>query len=308
MANSPKQLEDETRILERRRDDGAGVDDATLILKPASGAAGEPPDDGAGEETTILRPPPAGAGGSEIDRTVARIRSLRADGRTGEAFKELNRAVREHGTQPALKTLRYELGEALLERDAAEEKTASRMHAAPPPAPAPPAGAPEPAAPAVFDPTIRSASAVVPRRRKRPGPPVAHSHRGLVAAALALAAVFALLVFVLTRQGPARKGPVATEDSAARLAPGSVAIDAVPWAELVSLESPGAAEPPPAPPSRFTPVILRLPPGEYRITLRYPPTGQVEERLVRVESEVRLDERVTFQELDGRQYFARVGW
>lgn len=291
------------------------------------------------ENTTLLRSTPAAAEnavdeGLDLDKTLGSIRALCDEGRAGEALKELNLALQEYGPQPELKTLRYKLGEALLERDAEEEETASRMFEAfeepqqpPQPQPADPgaaaaagnaAAAPEPADRGLHDATIRSASAVQPPP-ERPAPPVAQSHRGMLAVALVLAAVFALLVWILTRDGNLPDiTDLRTEDVAARdLSPGSVAIDAVPWAEIVDLEQPGAEEAPPIPPSRFTPVILPLLPGDYVITLRYPPTGEERELTVRVETDARVDQRVVFPldtaspvgaPLDGAEYFQRIGW
>ena len=322
-------------------EDAPSDDDATLRLPPAApkkrailartGAASESPTgtrpvpQGGSENTTLLRSSSAPAAVAEpLEKTLGSIRALRDEGRAGEALKQLNLAFREFGEEPALKTLRYELSEALLARDA-EEETASRMFEAlaePAPAGEPAAAAtaapaPQPAARGLHHATIRSASAVPPRP-ERPGPPVAQPHRGMLAGALVLAAVFALLIWILTRHEPGTGavGPAAADGGTAGLPGGSVAIDAVPWAEIAGLEQPGVDEAP-IPPSRFTPVILQLPPGGYVITLRYPPTGEEQTLPVRVESGVRVDRRVTFRldpaspdgaPLDGKQYFERVGW
>ena len=61
-------------------------------------------------------------------------------------------------------------------------------------------------------------------------------------------------------------------------------------------------------PSRFTPVVLELPPGSYRISLRCPPLGAAKEIEVEVPSGGRREHRVTFEELDGKRYFEKVGW
>ncbi len=274
---------------------------------------------------------PAGAGDGQppaavaLDETLRTIRSLRDDGRAGEALKQLNRAVREYGPQPTLRILRDELGEALLEQDAEQEESASQMFEVEPavdeapgqPAVAPP-GATAPGAAGVLaetpmrglaDATIRSFEPPAEAARERPEPPTAHPTRNMVAVGLILAAVFAALVFVLTRKGPTGERQLKVEDvAAADLSPGSLALDAVPWAEIVGLENPALEEAPPISPSRFTPVVLSLPPGEYWITLRYPPTGQVEERVVRVDSDVRVEQRVIFEDLDAQAYFERAGW
>ncbi len=132
----------------------------------------------------------------------------------------------------------------------------------------------------------------------------------MVVVGLVLVAVFAALVFVLTRNGTVgERAQLEVEDvAAADLSPGSLALDAVPWAEIVAFENPAVEESVPISPSRFTPVILSLPPGEYWITLRYPPTGHVEERVIRVDSDALVEERVIFESLDAETYFERIGW
>ncbi len=261
------------------------------------------------------------SGAAALDESLRTIRALRDDGRAGEALERLNRAVREFGAQPTLRILRDELGEALLEQDAEQEESASQMfevasavNAVPvPPAGPPPGGVPDLAAApmrGLADATIRSFEPPAEVAPDRPEPPTAHPTRIMVAVGLILVTVFAALIFVLTREGPvAERRKLEVEDvAAADLSPGSLVLDAVPWAEIVALENPAVEEAPPISPSRFTPVILRLPPGEYWITLRYPPTGQVEERVVRVESDDRVEQRIIFESLDAQAYFERIGW
>ncbi len=132
----------------------------------------------------------------------------------------------------------------------------------------------------------------------------------MLVVAVVLVAVFGSLVYLLTREGGVAVAPVpeAQDVAASALSPGTLAIDAAPWAEIVHLENPAADEPPVISPSRFTPVVLSLPPGEYRVTLRCPPTGREEERVVKVESDLRADLRVNFEDLDAEQYFERMGW
>ncbi len=264
--------------------------------------------------------PPA-ADSADLEKTLSNIRALRDDGRTGAALERLNRAVRELGPRPELQTLRYELGEALLARDAEEEDSASRSFELPPstgPATTVVSAAPPASAATVADApirglpdaTIRSIEPTSSTASGRPAPPTAHPTRHMVVVGVILVAVFAALVFLLNRKQTVSKRQVLeTQDVAASdLSPGSLAIDAVPWAEIASLENPAASDQPAISPSQFTPVVLRLPPGEYRITLRHPPSGLEEEKVVRVESDVRTDLRVTFETLDAEQYFERIGW
>ena len=272
------------------------------VLHAGAERAGEP---GAGNAGATMGAAPS----RDLDATLRTIRALRDDGRTGEAFERLNLAVRQFGPEPTLRTLRDELGEALLERDAAEGSRRLEPRSAQAPA-ARPAAPPLAEAPIrdLSDAPIRGVAAPARADSDRPEPPAAHPTRGMVAVGLILSAVFAVLVYLLTREdGAGRQHPVEVA-AVPESAPGSLALDAVPWAEIVALENPAVDEEVPISPSRFTPVILSLPPGEYRITLRYPPTGQAEERIVHVDSDVRTFERVAFENLDAEQYFERAGW
>ena len=258
------------------------------------------------EDATMVSQPAAADRSSELDKTLRTIRRLRDDGRAGAAFEALNRAVREYGSEPALRTLRHEIGEALLAREA-EEESGSRMFESLRQTSAS-AGKPQAPPPRLSDATIRSVDAVRAPFPQRPAPPVSHSNRNLIAAGVVLALVFAALVFFLTREQPEAETAAPIGQPAAAVSPGSVVIDAVPWAEIVSLVDPEAEEDPPISPSGFTPVVLSLPPGEYRIVLRYPPTGQEEERVVRVESGVSVDLRLIFESYDAKRYFKQIGW
>ncbi len=294
-----------------------------------------------GEESTVLLRPGSGAAPA-IDRETAiaqaveRIRSLRDAGRAGDALEQLQQAVRDYGNLPLLQTLRHELGEALLARDAEEEETASQMFdavdlptavdtlqtqgavpraavVAAPPVPVSPVvpDLPQPSSspPGLSEMTMRSASSVALPATERAGPPVAHSNRTLIVVGWILAAVLALTVAFLSRQGSIANKALEVQDVvAADLSPGVLVIDALPWGEVVSLENPVLEEAPPLHPSRFTPVTLRVPPGEYRITVRYPPTGQTEERVVEVTSDAQIEERIRFTDFDGDNYFEQIGW
>ncbi len=319
------------------RETAASEDSTTMIREPVlpgglrSGTSSDAPESGAPSAVQ-------GPDSSNLDETLRTIRALRDDGRAGEAFERLNQAVREFGGKSQLLSLRHELTEALLEQDA-DEETASQMFeiastdhvaqtelpdttSAPPPEASDVAQQPEAVAlggppeldeasiRGLSDATIRSLESPASPVRDRPGPPTAHPTRNMVLLGLVLVVVFAALVFLLNRNGGGfERESVESEDvAAADLSPGLLALDAVPWGEIVSLENPAAEEPPPISPSRFTPVIMSLPPGEYTVSLRYPPTGRVEERVIRIDSDTRVDERVIFENLDAKAYFQRVGW
>ncbi len=319
--------------LETRRRELAqttATEESTLLLQPTSPS----------QPTTmvILPADPAVA----VAPAVERIRGLRDTGQAGEALKELNQAVRDFGDLSVLQTLRYELGEALLKRDAEEEETASQMFEAverptvgeqqilgdaqpilpsiPSSARATPTGRGEfappspqsssaPPRPGLLDATIRSSSSLELPSTERAGPPVAHSNRNMILVGWILAAVLALVVYVLSRQNSMENHALEVQDVvAADLSPGVLLIDAVPWGEIIGLVNSDLEEAPALQPSRFTPVVLRLPPGEYRITVRYPPSGRTEERVVTMTSDVQVEEHITFSDFDSDRYFEQIGW
>ncbi|MEM7588423.1 MAG: hypothetical protein AAF560_33855, partial [Acidobacteriota bacterium] len=307
-------------------------------------------DAAASEEQPVQRLPPSSptpvqvaADPAAVEKVVERLRTLRDGGRAGEALKELNLAVREFGELPVLQTLRYELGEALLQRDAKEEETASEMfeavgqptargglpaQSAKPSAAAaaPPAkvagqalGVTEPALstvapsaspaslPGLQDATLRSTSGI--ELPERPGPPETHSNRSMIAVGFLVAALLGLAIYLLSRQGSIRQEEIEVQDVvAAKLSPGFLVVDAAPWGEIVELENPALEDQPLLKPSAYTPVRLELPPGDYRVVVVYPPTGQSETREVSVDSDQRVEERFEFTDFEADEYFEKIGW
>ena len=96
--------------------------------------------------------------------------------------------------------------------------------------------------------------------------------------------VVALAIWLLRGSGGEvdTADPSAETESTVSLAPtegvapvlGAATIDARPWAEILEIvDSAGTSMPLPQPP--YTPALLRLPPGRYTVSLRYPqPTGE----------------------------------
>ena len=392
---------------------------AQAQLDEADAATRGPSPQPTGRTTVKLAPDPAGspaaAGSPEdvpaIDAEIDRIRGLTAEGKAGEAFEALQQALADHGQLPVLLALREEIGVAMLERDAEEEASGSRMiaiptearpaearpvqarpaeavpigetptiplpaspsgpgsdqppaddpftaptevwpaagPAAPPPAAGPPeqlppggAGAASPlqatarSAPARFDEIaldgmLENAPGGLPppppapeKKSQRQAPPGGHGSRTMLIAGLLVVTVSLFLGVLLSHLSPWRddEPEVEVQDVAAlALDPGYAVLDAVPWAEITQVvpvsaeppgESPGAdsriTEAIPITPSRYTPVALELPPGRYRIVLRYPPAGADEEIEVEVASGGRIERRLSFEELDGQRYFEKVGW
>jgi hypothetical protein len=98
------------------------------------------------------------------------------------------------------------------------------------------------------------------------------------------------------------------EVSTVDLAPGFLALDASPWAEVVNIVDLAGGESPPSAPSRFTPVVLTLPPGRYRLTLRDPSGAETQELVVEIESGAQREEQHQWREIDGRQYLRAAGY
>jgi serine/threonine-protein kinase len=296
--------------------------EATVILENPPWAA-DPPSSGPEAETRGED----GAADSGADATgavaevTASIRQLQSRGEHGRALETLQLAVRAHGTLEVFKELRDELGQAMLDQDADEDQgrrdaVSEDGGAAPRPGlddlPLGPEPSPRTRA---FDET-----------RARPSsPPPTHKGGGggwKLPLVLLLVVLAGLAVGLFLGQrgqpGDAESEAVPVEDvSAQALDPGFVVLDAVPWAEVLSIV-PVAGAPPqggdeideevPITPSRYTPVVLELLPGRYRMILSYPPGGQTQEVEVEVASGAEVEQRVTFAPLDGKQYFDQVGW
>jgi hypothetical protein len=297
-----------------------------------------------------------------VEVEITEIRRLEAEGEVGPALERLQRTIQTHGALEPLRELRYELSQALLERDAEEageeEGEGPRPWEGDDDIP-PPAGSRSPGGidpygtvPAVDGPLAPAGGGEGPlggvgeidlggrvpapseRREKlsarrsadrrsadrrsaerRPEPPQGSGGRGLLWAGLLVVAICAALGVLLSRViasreaggGVAETVPAAVVEEAAAPAPGTVVVDARPWAEIASVAAPPGAEEPVLP-IRDTPVILELPPGVYRFTLRHPPSGSVEEVEVEVVSGERIEIRPTLWEIDGEGYFDELGW
>ena len=170
-----------TAIAQGRRDQAlSGLDQATArfgdhetLRELRAETAQMQPAGTAGEEATrIIRPRTPDEEGEtpaeELAQAVSAIRGLHDAGRVGEALEKLNQTIRQLGPQPVLQTLRYELGEALLQRAAEEEDTASQIfEAVPHQQVVSPAGAPSAASSRRRLPFQRARPMAVPRPASR---------------------------------------------------------------------------------------------------------------------------------------------
>ncbi len=319
-----RQLHQEVAQVQFETDVEAGMPASDMPAASGDPAPSDPPT----EATVVLEKPPA----AEIESAVATetltegiaevtasIRQLQSRGEHGRALETLQTAVQTHGTLEVFKDLRYELGQAMLDQDAAREvpvrgdagsATAGPLRLDDLPLGPEPESSPAPA----FDQT----------RVQPPSSPIRGGGRGGWKLPLALLAVILIglaIGLLLGQRGKSRSGSesLATEDVVAQaLDPGFVTLDAVPWAEILRIvpildearESAGEEvdEEVPITPSRYTPVVLQLPPGRYRLTLSYPPAGGIEEIEIDVVSGGVLERRVSFEALDGDKYFDQIGW
>lgn len=121
--------------------------------------------------------------------------------------------------------------------------------------------------------------------------------KGRLALAVAALAMVAVMVVVwLRRPG----GSVAAEM-------GTVVVDATPWGEVVGIVEVGGNDVL-LPSDAVTPLVLRLAPGEYEVSLAHP--QQSEPVSCRVEVVARGDHQCTVElgSLSARGYFREVGW
>lgn len=88
---------------------------------------------------------------------------------------------------------------------------------------------------------------------------------------------------------------------------GFLKLDASPWAEIVELTD-AAGEEVPITPSRYTPVVLHLPPGRYHLIARYPTQEESQELDLEIVSAELLEQKLSFGEIEGRDYFSAMGW
>lgn len=213
-----------------------------------------------------------------------------------------------------------------------------RSSAAPPPLPPPlPAAAgPEadPAAPAaeadagdfttrVFAPGHFEAAAPPVPGASPPAAPLATARpaggsggrRGLLLglAAVAVLALGAAGAWIFLRpepgdaqapQTPETGLPAPTADQAQ---PGSLLLEAVPWGELTLLEDAEGRELP-LPAEPYTPLLLSLPPGGYRLEVRHPGASEGGTCTVEVKSGEVTPCRVELVAIEPLDYFEEAGW
>ena len=150
-----------------------------------------------------------------------------------------------------------------------------------------------------------------PARRPRPSPAV-------LAGGTLLLVVLAIGVVSLTGRVAKREiqDPSASTLAASRTAApsavvtgsgGTLVVDALPWGELVAITDGNGAKQSLDPGSRYTPVAVRLPPGEYTIEVRNPSFPQPVTLRAAIASG-KVETRVAeFRRVDAAAYFRRVG-
>jgi len=86
---------------------------------------------------------------------------------------------------------------------------------------------------------------------------------------------------------------------------GSVVLDALPWAEVVSIvDAQGNRREIPA--NSYTPLMLTLPVGDYEVTFRNGSTRTTKVRITN--NSVSRIEPIDFGKVDAAEYFQRHGW
>jgi tetratricopeptide (TPR) repeat protein len=239
------------------------------------------------------------ASAGRIEGLLVEGRRLQAAGRLHPARDRVAEALAEDPEHPTAQALARELDDALqvaadvtvMARGAATEATVM-LPSSPGTATTARALA-SPGAPTAA--TVYAPAAEPPARARRVRPGM------IVVAAIGLLAVVALAVWLADRLGPGAD------------ANGTVALDASPWGELtavvaadgsaVDLATLGLGAPP-----FNTPLSLRLPAGDYVLTVRQPGTDLSREVEIHVEEGGVTPARVELETIDAERYFEEVEW
>jgi len=100
---------------------------------------------------------------------------------------------------------------------------------------------------------------------------------------------------------------VAEEQALREATMGRLAIDAVPWGEVIQIVD-KSGQPQPLPTVNSTPVVFSLPAGEYTVSIRNEPNGQPEQVSVSVIAQQVELLIHPFNSLTADEYFDRSGW
>ncbi len=118
----------------------------------------------------------------------------------------------------------------------------------------------------------------------------------LLAAAAAVLALVAVVSILVLGPGPRSQEPVP---------PGTLVVDAVPWAEVQSVTD-GTGRVVPLPEDAATPLRLELPPGTYTVRLSHPP-GPARAMQLTVGPGQVVSRSETFRTVSGEDFLASVG-
>lgn len=134
--------------------------------------------------------------------------------------------------------------------------------------------------------------------------PTRQNPRSLLIGGVVLVLLFAVLGVLLSRYRPASSptaaGLAAEDVVATQLSPGFLALDARPWGDIEVLEDQNQESP--TLESRQTPTVLSLPPGTYRLVLRYPPEGDRRELEIEIRSGEMHHHLEVFRTIDSETY------
>jgi hypothetical protein len=84
-------------------------------------------------------------------------------------------------------------------------------------------------------------------------------------------------------------------------------VDALPWAEVIEVADPSGKRWP-LPATKFTPLSLTLPVGEYSVTLKNPHTGPAVTRKVLVTTAASEPVLVVLRRVDAEEYLRKAGF
>jgi len=238
----------------------------------------------------------AGDTAAPLARRAEEIGGLIAKGELQSAMEQLEETVHKH-------------------RDATGEEPATALQPPPPPRPSPHQAAAAASQPAAL---LAAASRMVARVLDRL--PRRHSlpRRYLLPGAIVAGVVALVLVFALWRGRRSEPTPVpaapsvvpaSTEPVIADPTPatGIARLAAAPWAEVLEIvDAGGHRQPLPAEP--FTPLLLQLPGGRFRVTLRYPEGAEPVTCELDIVAGAVADCAPAAADTDAIAYFKAAGW
>jgi eukaryotic-like serine/threonine-protein kinase len=244
----------------------------------------------------------------EATQTIADLLSRRE---ADQALKELHKATSRFGERPEFQELRKGIANVLIE-DASPAPKTPQAETAPAPRPVP--------APTLPPPPVTKTVELLPQPDPRPAPPAPSPALAVAGwklwAGIAAAVLLLVAGFLVFRGGEEEAPESTTVETPSLTAPdsgtpavvaGTLILDAVPWGEVVEITD-GNGQLQPLRSQRYTPLVLSLPPGRYKVTLRNPGFANAVSLDVEVLSGAEVRSLAEFGAMKEEEFFGSLGW